>query len=118
MARRKASSKPVKQESRTFLVELFASLRDDLAEQVREGGKAHLNPQKAARDLATYEALLTGLTSRGGFPDEEEVRRYVVGLAQATDEANGFEQATLEHRAFRELVAALGGETAEASFRT
>ena len=99
----------MKRESRAFLIELFVSLHDDLVEQVKEGRQAHLDPQKAARDLTTYEALLTGLTGRGAFPDDDEVRQYVVGLARATDEANGFEQATLEHCAFRELVAALGG---------
>jgi hypothetical protein len=103
----------VKQESRTFLIELFASLRDDLAEQVK--GRKALDPQRAARDLATYEALLGGLSGGGAFPDDEELRRYVAELARATDEANGLEQAALEHRAFRELIAALGGETAEAS---
>lgn len=103
----------MKQASRAFLTELFASLRDDLMAQV-DGGKT-LDPQKAARDLATYEALLAGLSDHGAFPDDEEILRYVVELARATDEANGFEQAILEHRAFRELVAALEGITAEAS---
>ena len=44
---------------------------------------------------------------REAFPDNEAVRQYVAGLAKATDEANGYEQAALEHQAFEELVAEL-----------
>jgi hypothetical protein len=54
-----------------------------------------------------YEALLAGLTQSEAFPDDEAVRQYVAGLAKAIDEANGYEQAALEHQAFAELVAEL-----------
>jgi hypothetical protein len=98
----------ISQRSRAFLVDTFTDLRDDLQDRVREGGPGRPDPEKAARDLAIYEALLAGLTQRERFPDDEAVREYVGGLAKATDEANGYEQAALEHRAFSELVAALG----------
>lgn len=97
----------IAQKSRTFLIETFTDLRDDLESRVREGGPGGPDPEKAARDLAIYEALLAGLTQRAAFPDDEAVRQYVAGLAKATDEANGYEQATLEHQAFADLVAAL-----------
>jgi hypothetical protein len=90
-----------------FLLELFTGSRDDLAEQLREGGETRPDPESAARDLATYDALLAGLTCREAFPDDEAVRQYVFGLAKATDEENGYEQAAFEHRAFTELAAAL-----------
>lgn len=79
-------------------------------EQVRSGGMAGPDPGKAARDLATYDALLGGLTGREAFPDDESARHYVSGLLRVTDEENGYEQAVLEHRAFTELAAALGAD--------
>lgn len=94
-------------QSRAFLVEMFTDLRADLESQMKEGGVDSLDSEEAARKLAMYEALLAGLTQREAFPDDEAVRRYVTGLAKAIDEANGYEQATLEHQAFAELVAAL-----------
>jgi len=98
----------IAQRSSSFLIDTFTDLRDDLEDRLREGGPGGPDPEKAARDLAIYEVLLAGLTQREEFPDDEAVREYVGGLAQATDEANGYEQAALEHRAFSELVAALG----------
>lgn len=86
---------------------MFTDLRTDLESQVRDGGKGSPDPEEAAGKLATYEALLAGLAQREAFPDDEAVRQYVAGLAKATDEANGYEQAALEHQAFAELVAAL-----------
>ena len=100
-------SAPIAPQSRAFLVEMFTDLRADLESQVREGGKGSPSPGEAARKLATYEALLAGLAQREAFPDDEAVRQYVAGLAKATDEVNGYEQAALEHQAFAELVAAL-----------
>jgi len=97
----------IAQRSKTFLIETFTDLRDDLEGRLREGGPGGPDPEKAARDLTIYEALLLGLTRRERLPDDEAVREYVGGLAKATDEANGYEQAALEHRAFSELVAAL-----------
>ncbi len=98
----------IAQRSRSFLIDTFTDLRDDLENRLQEGGPGGPDPEKATRDLAIYEALLAGLAQREAFPDDEAVRQYVAGLAQATDEANGYEQAALEHRAFSELVAALG----------
>jgi hypothetical protein len=86
---------------------MFTDLRTDLEGQVRDGGKGSPDPEDATRKLAMYEALLAGLAQREAFPDDEAVRQYVAGLAKATDEANGYEQAALEHQAFAELVAAL-----------
>lgn len=101
----------IAQRSKAFLIEMFTDLRTDLEDRLRQGGRGGPDPDKAANDLAIYEALLTGL--RGGpFPKTENVREYVTGLAKATDEANGYEQATLEHRAFEELVTALDGNAA------
>ncbi|HEY7950821.1 MAG TPA: hypothetical protein VID51_08310 [Solirubrobacterales bacterium] len=94
-------------QSRAFLVEMFTDLRADLESQMEEGGKGSPDSEEAARKLAMYEALLAGLTQSGPFPDDEAVRQYVVELAKATDEANGYEQAALEHQAFAELVAEL-----------
>lgn len=97
-------------ESRAFLVETFTGLRDDLAEQLRAGGKAAPDPEKARRDLATFDVLLAGLKGSEAFPDDEGVRRYVADLLRATDVENGYEQAVLEHQAFAELAAALGAD--------
>ncbi|MFL5901833.1 MAG: hypothetical protein ACJ75S_11630 [Solirubrobacterales bacterium] len=50
---------------------------------------------------------MAGLAKGDAFPDDEAVREYVIGLAKATDEANEYEQAVLEHKALAELVEAL-----------
>ncbi len=94
-------------ESKAFLVWLFTDLRKDLAERADEVGQGSPDPEKAARQLAIFDALLTGLAQREALPDDEAVREYVTGLAKATDEANGYKQAALEHRAFGELIGAL-----------
>jgi hypothetical protein len=94
-------------ESNAFLVWLFTDLRKDLAERADEGGRGSPDPEKAARQLAIFDALLTGLAQREALPDDEAVREYVTGLAKATDEVNGYKQAALEHRAFGELIGAL-----------
>jgi hypothetical protein len=86
---------------------MFTDLRADLEGQVRDGGKGSPSPEEAADKLAMYEALLAGLSQREAFPDDDAVRQYVAELAKATDEANGYEQAALEHQAFAELVEAL-----------
>jgi len=103
---------PIAQQSRTFLIETFADLRDDLADRLRKGGQGSPDPEKAGRELAIYEALLAGLAQREPFPDDEAIRQYVAGLAKATDEENQYEQAALEHRAFAELAAALAERNA------
>ncbi len=95
-------------ESRDFLIRLFTDLRKDLAERVDEEGQGSSDPKKAARELATFDALLAGLAQREAFPDDEALRQYVTELAKATDDETGYEQAALEHRALAELVAALG----------
>jgi hypothetical protein len=110
--RQEKGSGSIHAQSRDFLIDIFTSLRDDLAEQVRAGGPGSPDPEKAARDGAIYEALLDALEGRGAFPDDERAREYVAGLARAADDLSGYEQAALEHRAFGELVAALGGEAA------
>jgi len=97
----------ITQKSRSFLIDTFTDLRDDLEDRLREGGPGGPEPEKAASDLAMYKALLSGLAQRKAFPSDEAVREYVTGLAKATDEANGYKQAILEHEAFAELVAAL-----------
>jgi hypothetical protein len=94
-------------ESKAFLVWLFTDLRKDLAERAEETTQGSPDPEKAARDLAIFDSLLTGLAQGGAFPDDEGLREYVIGLAKATDEANEYEQAALEHRALAELVQAL-----------
>jgi len=83
-------------ESKEFLISLFTDLRNDLNE--RERG--------AAEKAATYDALLDALDS-GVFPDDEGLREYVAGLAEATDRENRYEQAVLEHHALAELRDAL-----------
>jgi DNA-binding transcriptional ArsR family regulator len=97
-------------DSREFLVSLFTDLREDLADQVSAKGPGFSNAETNARTRAIYDALLNGLAEGGELPEDEAVREYVAGLAKATDEANRFGQALLEHRAFAELVGALGGE--------
>jgi hypothetical protein len=94
-------------ESKAFLVWLFTDLRNDLAERAEETAQGSPDPEKAARELAIFDSLLTGLAQGNAFPDDEVVREYVIGLAKATDEANEYEQAALEHRALAELVGAL-----------
>jgi hypothetical protein len=103
---------PIAQQSRTFLIEMFADLRDDLADRLRQGGRTGPDPERAGRELAIYEALLAGLAPGGAFPDDKAVHEYVAGLAKATDEANGYEQAALEHRALAELAEALAESNA------
>jgi len=83
-------------ESKEFLVSLFTDLRNDLDE--REPG--------AAEKAASYDALLDALSS-GVFPDDESLREYVAGLAEATDRENRYGQAVLEHHALAELRDAL-----------
>lgn len=95
-------------DSRAFLVELFTDLRDDLLEQMQDSPE----PERATSELAIYEALLGGLTGREAFPNDEGTRRFVTALAKAAEEGNAYEQAALEHRAFAELIGALGGEEA------
>jgi hypothetical protein len=87
--------KAIAEESRRFLVDLFTDLRGDL-----EG------PSGSTRQVAIYDALLAGL-DEGTFPDDDELRGYVAELARGTDEANGYAQARLEHRAMAELADAL-----------
>jgi hypothetical protein len=78
-----------------------------LEDRLRKGGRGGPDSERAGQELATYEALLADLTRLGAFPDDEALREYVAGLAKAIDEANGYEQAALEHRALGELVRAL-----------
>ena len=102
------SVKRIAPESREFLVSLFTDLREDLAHQA--------GPETVAAKRAIYDALLCGLVDDDErFPDDETVRGYAAGLAKPTDEANQYEQTMLEHRAFAELVRALGGQDAAGS---
>lgn len=94
--------------SKAFLVSLFTDLRKDLADRADAEGQGSPNPEKAARELAIFDALLAGLAQGEALPDDEAVSRYVAELAEATDEENGYQQSALEHRALTELVAALG----------
>lgn len=96
-------------ESKKFLVFLFTDLRDDLASQV--GTKGSPSPEAIARQQAIYDALLTGLADERELSDDELLREYVVGLAEATDQENRYEQAVLEHRAFAELIKALSAQS-------
>lgn len=93
--------------SRRFLVERFTLLRDDLAEQGEEGEV--FDPERAARELAIHDALLAALSRGESFPEDDAAREYVAKVARAADEASGYEQAVLEHRAFGKLTARLGG---------
>lgn len=94
-------------ESKSFLIWLFTDLRKDLAERAGETGRGSPDPERAARELAIFDSLLAGLEQGDAFPDDDALREYVAGLAKATDEANEYEQAVLEHNALAELVAAL-----------
>jgi hypothetical protein len=82
--------------SKEFLVSLFTDLRNDLDE--RERG--------ATEKAATYDTLLDALNT-GSFPDNEGLREYVSGLAEAIDKENRYEQTVLEHHALAELRDAL-----------
>lgn len=90
-------------DSRAFLTALFTDLRGDLADQADAGGPAGPDPETVARTTAIFDALLTGLSGDGDFPDDEAVREYVAELARATDEDNEYERVALEHRALAEL---------------
>lgn len=103
---REGGSESLEAQSRGCLIDIFTTLRAELAEQIRKG--AVTDAAKADRNLAIYDALLAGLTGREALPDGKDMRECVAELARATDEANGYEQAALEHRAFRELVGAIG----------
>jgi DNA-binding transcriptional ArsR family regulator len=98
-------------DSREFLVFLFTDLRDDLASQIGAERPGFSNAKTIARTQGIYDALLSGLTEGGQPPEDETVREYIVALAKATDKENQYEQAVLEHRAFAELVRALGGDS-------
>jgi hypothetical protein len=93
--------------SKEFLTWLFTDLRRDLAERVRTEGPGGPDPENAASALKIFDSLLTGLAQGGVLPDDETVREYVAGLAQATDKDNEYERVSLEHRALAELVEAL-----------
>jgi DNA-binding transcriptional ArsR family regulator len=99
------NSRQISPEAKEFLHSLFSGLRDDLSDQVGD-------PEAVAEKRRIYDALLAGLADEREMPDDEEVREYIGGLAKATDEANQYAQAALEHRAFAELVRALDGEGA------
>jgi hypothetical protein len=88
--------------SREFLTERFTLLRDNLAEQVGAGEAS--DPEQATRELAVHDAVLSVLSHGGPLPDGDAAREYVAEVARAVDEASGYEQATLEHRAFAELL--------------
>lgn len=103
--------KQIAPDSKEFLTWLFTSLRDDLANRARAEGQGSPDPDKATRDLAIFDALLTGLKQGELFPDDEAVRCYVAELAKATDDQNEYERVSLEHRALRELRDALGART-------
>jgi hypothetical protein len=106
MIRRRAISPPLRRgcdgerlidpKSKEFLVFLFADLHKNLDGREPE----------AAEKAAMYEALLDALDS-GEFPDDETLREYVAGLAEATDKENRYEQTVLEHHALTELRDAL-----------
>jgi hypothetical protein len=87
-------------ESKEFLVFLFTNLRSDLEEEEPE-----------AEAVAIFNALLDGL-DRGAFPDDEKLRVYVAGLAEATDKENEYERVAREHRALAELSDALAHPSA------
>jgi len=97
-------------ESRRFLVELFTDLRNDLEEQLHEPRTQSPEPDKGAGKLEMYEALLAGLNRSAAFPDDDSVRKFISGLAEAVDQANKYEQAVLEHRALAELCDVLGSQ--------
>jgi hypothetical protein len=96
--------------SRRFLIERFTVLRDDLAEQAAAGEVP--DPEQAERELAIQVALLAALSRGGSFPEDDASREYVAQVAQAVDEASGYEQADFEHRAFAGLAARLGAAVA------
>lgn len=96
----------IARQSKEFLRFLFTDLRDDLASQI--GTKGSPSAETIARKQAIYDALLDGLSDGGELPEDEMLREYIVELAKATDEANHYEQAVLEHRALAELSRALG----------
>jgi hypothetical protein len=96
------SLKQIAPDSKEFLIWLFTGLRNDLANRARSEGQGSPDPDKAARDLAIFDALLTGL-EQGKASDDEAVRRYVAELARATDEENEYERVEREHRALTEL---------------
>jgi DNA-binding transcriptional ArsR family regulator len=93
-------------QSKEFLRFLFTDLREDLVNQA--GTRGAPDAETTARKRAIYDALLSGLADGGELPEDETLREYVVELAKATDEANNYEQAVLEHQAFAELGQALG----------
>jgi hypothetical protein len=94
-------------DSKAFLISLFTDLRNDLADQADAGGPSGPDPETVARVTAIFDALLTGLTGVGDFPDDERVREYVAELAKATDEDNEYGRVACEHRALAELSEAL-----------
>jgi hypothetical protein len=103
-------------ESKEFLTLLFAGLRDDLANQAGTIESGQSDHERIVRERAIYDALLSALNDEGELPDDEAVRECIVGLAQATDRENEYEQTALEHRAFAELIEILpGSEAAEAT---
>lgn len=98
-----AEAESIAPDSMRFLISLFTELRDDLADQADAGGPAGPHPEAVARNMAIFEALLSGLAGNGVLPDDERVREYVVGLAEATDRDNEYERVAREHRALKEL---------------
>lgn len=93
--------------SKEFLVDLFLGLRSDLEQQLRDGGSVRPEPRRAARTRATYDALLSSLTTDSRFPDDEHLRAFVAEMAASTDEANDYERVSFEHWALEELSQAV-----------
>jgi hypothetical protein len=59
-------------DSKEFLIWLFTGLRNDLANRAGAEGQGSPDPDQAARGLAIFDALLTGL-EQGKAPDDEAV---------------------------------------------
>jgi hypothetical protein len=102
-------SEEIDARSRRFLIERFTVLRDDLAEQAAAG---EVSGPETKHELVIQGALLAALSRGGSFPEDDASREYVAQVAQAVDEASGYEQAEFEHRAFVGLAARLGAVVA------
>jgi hypothetical protein len=111
---RKGEPESLDPRSKDFLIDLFTALLADLEDDLRGGGIGTTSSfEGAAGERVIYRALLNALEGGGPFPDDEQARWLVAGLARAADEGNQYEQAALEHQAFAELDAALGGGTSD-----
>lgn len=90
---------------REFLRGHIGNVAEGLREDLAKPGRLR-DSEAAARELAAYETLASGLGS-GELAATADVRRWAAELGRRNDRGNEWERAAREHLAFGVLVASL-----------